>query len=181
MEPERQHFHSSKGWGISGGQNWREPSLLIDNRIPVAWSRYPIKVYSTAAVSIAEYYQFNAVGTRIDSINLIRFFKHQSCLVDYFLSSKAIKSFQCFEYLINDQTWKKLFLIEVWNSARHVWLQWRKAGGGVDLPSILLYAENASQLPPTGIQRPFSWPSTPCRETTAHHTPVFSTEVSDLR
>ena len=165
MEPERQHFHSSKGWGISGGQNWREPSLLIDNRIPVAWSRYPIKVYSTAAVFIAEYYQFNAVGTRIDSINLIRFFKHQSCLVDYFLSSKAIKSFQCFEYLINDQTWKKLFLIEVWNSARHVWLQAGKAGGGVDLPSILLYAENASQLPPTGIQRPFSWPSTAGRET----------------
>ena len=55
----------------------------------------------------------------------------------------------CFEYLINHQTWKKLFLIELGNSARHVWLKCRKAGGGgggggVELPTILLYAENAS-------------------------------------
>ena len=137
---------------ISGGQIWRESSLLIDNRIPVAWLSLPNQsVFNRsieATVFIGEYYQFNALGTRIESINLIRFFKHQSCLDDYFLSSRVVKVF-CFEYLINHQTWKKLFLIELGNSARHVWLKCRKAGGGgggggVELPTILLYAENAS-------------------------------------
>ena len=66
---------------------------------------------SEATVFIAEYYQFNALGTRIESINLKRFFKHQSCLDDYFLSSIAVKVF-CFEYLINHQSCKKYSLIE---------------------------------------------------------------------
>ena len=80
----------------SRGQIGRESNLLIDNRIPVAWlsllNQSVFNRSSEATVFIGEYYQFNALGTRIESINLIRFFNHQSCLDDYFLSFKAVKS-----------------------------------------------------------------------------------------
>ena len=82
---------------MSEGLIWRESSLLIDNRIPVALVSLPNQSVfnrgSEATVFIAEYYQFNALGTRIESINLIGFLVE----LDFdFVTNVTIYSFSSF-------------------------------------------------------------------------------------